>query len=206
MIGDTLDRDALRGYALEVRHSADRDPFVLQDRPLLDMQLDIGPRPEEARLLPDVETGRGHPARNRIAARLAGVGGGQAGQAAVLRAPDLAEAPDALQQTVGIDRQRQTVHAGSPGRSASVTTIETRLAGWPPRPPAGATSLHRRSAAAKPRAARPPADQCGETSLRPTMPATIRPTQARRGMLSASPNRVMPRAAVPSVPMPVQIA
>jgi hypothetical protein len=45
-----------------------------------------------------------------------------------------------------------------------------------------------------------------ETSLRPTMPATIRPMQASRSAWAGSPNSQMPRMAVPIVPMPVQIA
>jgi len=40
----------------------------------------------------------------------------------------------------------------------------------------------------------------------PAMPATIRPIEARRAAVAGSPNRYMPRIAVPTVPMPVQTA
>ena len=46
----------------------------------------------------------------------------------------------------------------------------------------------------------------GETSFSPTIPATIKPMQARRTALADSPNSAIPSSAVPIVPMPVQIA
>jgi hypothetical protein len=49
--GDTLDRDALPRDALEALHGADRDALALEDRPLLDVELHVSPRPQEARLL-----------------------------------------------------------------------------------------------------------------------------------------------------------
>ena len=40
-----------------------------------------------------------------------------------------------------------------------------------------------------------------ETSLSPAMPATIRPTHARRGTVRGSPNRTIPRITAPHAPL-----
>lgn len=45
-----------------------------------------------------------------------------------------------------------------------------------------------------------------DTSFSPTMPATISPMLARRNAAAGSPNRMIPSAAVPTAPMPVQTA
>lgn len=50
------------------------------------------------------------------------------------------------------------------------------------------------------------ANQYGDTSLRPAMPATIKPMQKSRATLASSPSRTIPSTAVPIVPMPVQTA
>lgn len=49
-------------------------------------------------------------------------------------------------------------------------------------------------------------DQPGVSTFKPTMPAMIKPMQPRRSAPAGSPNTSMPTMAVPTVPMPVQIA
>jgi len=44
------------------------------------------------------------------------------------------------------------------------------------------------------------------TTFSPMMPATIRPMQASRATVAGSPNSAMPSKAVPTAPIPVQIA
>src|SRR5690606_20087 len=46
----------------------------------------------------------------------------------------------------------------------------------------------------------------GETSFRPIMPATMSPMQPRRASVAGSLKRMMPSMAVPTAPIPVQIA
>lgn len=48
--------------------------------------------------------------------------------------------------------------------------------------------------------------QPGVTSFSPTIPATIKATQASRAALEGSPKSAMPRITVPTAPMPVQTA
>jgi hypothetical protein len=50
------------------------------------------------------------------------------------------------------------------------------------------------------------ADYPGVASLSPMMPATMRPRLARRPALADSPNRMMPRMAVPTAPTPTHTA
>ncbi len=53
---------------------------------------------------------------------------------------------------------------------------------------------------------RPAPDHAGVASLRPITPATINPRLTRRPVLVESPSSTMPRMAVPTAPIPTQIA
>ena len=83
--------------------------------------------------------------------------------------------------------------------SACLSAIQNMIYACVPDPPVHKSGVMHRCIAVK-------QAHVGVASFSPMMPQTIRARLNRRAGLAGSPNRMMPRIAVPTAPTPTQIA
>jgi hypothetical protein len=95
---------------------------------------------------------------------------------------------------------------GAPGRDTTTHIKRARVCTASGRVPCRRTSPLQRQVRIQALAAPALKAQPGVSSLRPTMPAAIRPIEPRRKAPAGSPSITMPNIAVPMVPIPVHTA